>query len=215
MIAGALAAARAAAGAVPPATHAEAKARALEVLRLRDYQTIFPDASARFRPVHFGWLDPAMGTIVLVVLAAAALFALGAAAFAVVGLLRRRRAAAAPQAAVIEPEPARPEAGAPRRDPALGDADRLADAGDFREALHVLLLVAIAAGARRAASPLPPSATSRELRSLLPLTEALRDRFAALVAAVERSLFGERPVDAGDYAACRARCEEILAGRTA
>lgn len=215
MIAGTLAAARVAAGVVLPATHAEAKARALAVLRLRDYQTAIPDATARFRPVHFGWLDPWIGQIVLVVLVVAAVFALGAAALALAGALGRRRMAGAPPAAAVESGPERPDAGVPRPEPALGDADRQADAGNFREALHLLLLVAIAAGARRAASPLPPSATSRELRSLLPLSETLRDGFAALVAAVERSLFGERPVGAEDYAACRARCEEILAGRTA
>jgi hypothetical protein len=99
--------------------------------------------------------------------------------------------------------------------PTLLDADAHAARGDFREALHVLLLVAIKVCSGRASAVVPRSATSRELRTSLPLGARLRDGFAVLVEAVERSLFAQRPAGAEEYAACRARCVELLGGEKA
>jgi hypothetical protein len=92
-----------------------------------------------------------------------------------------------------------PEASRARREPPLPDAAALAEAGRYAEAVHALLLQAIARLAERTRTPLPPSRTSREIARLLPLREDVRRPFAELVRAVEVSLFGGAPVGPDDY----------------
>jgi hypothetical protein len=105
-------------------------------------------------------------------------------------------AAAAPPAAAA---PAGSAAAAVAATPAA--AADLAAAGRYDEALHALLLAAIAVIARRGARPPAPSHTSRELIRRLPAGTAAQGAFAGLVHAVERSLFGGIPAGAADYEA--------------
>jgi len=87
---------------------------------------------------------------------------------------------------------------------AMTGADDLARQGRFVEAMHRLLLQALAELRERVDEPFADSLTSREVlrRARLPLPgqQALHD----IVARVELTYFGARPGDPGDYAACRA-----------
>lgn len=109
---------------------------------------------------------------------------------------------------VVEPAAARVGGGAGND---LDAADRLAAAGRYGEALHALLLLAIGQLSERCARPPSPSRTSRELVRLLPLETAARDAFAALVAMVERTLFGGCVAAAGDFQTARSRTLQALA----
>ena len=140
------------------------------------------------------------------VAAAVGLVAALVAAFGPGGRERRRRRAAVTPAAV-EPLPTPPPEVPP---PTLADADRLAATGAYREAVHLLLLVAVGEAARQTDVPLPPSTTGRELTSVLPIEGTLREGFEVLVRAVERVLFGGGDAGAEDYAACRLRCVSIV-----
>ena len=85
----------------------------------------------------------------------------------------------------------------------LDSAERLAAAGRFAEAIHVLLLETLAALSR--AAQLAPSLTSREIVARVPLPERARDALVGLVLAVEVSRFGGAPAGEADYRACLAR----------
>jgi hypothetical protein len=95
--------------------------------------------------------------------------------------------------AVLEPEAVARAAPAPDRGPDLAAAEAAAQAGRFDEALHGLLLHALARLAARRAAPLPASATGREACRLLCPEPARRAALEELVALVEASLFGGRP----------------------
>jgi hypothetical protein len=140
---------------------------------------------------------------VLVCVVVALLLALIVSLVAAVRRRRAERGTAAP------PAPAADAAAAPVH--ALADADRLAADGRYGEAVHVLLLVAIAALAGRAARPPAASQTSRELLRLLPLDAATRPTFAALVALVEATLFGGRAAGDGEFQTARRDALTLLA----
>lgn len=99
---------------------------------------------------------------------------------------------------------------APERDAVLDDASRLAAAGRYGEAIHVLLLVAIRQLAERSRVTLPPSRTSRELVRLLPLGAEARETFAELVRSVELSLFGGMAAGPEDYERSLARFHTLV-----
>jgi hypothetical protein len=137
-----------------------------------------------------------LGTILLLVLAVLALAALAE------WLVSRRRS-----------RPAAPAAGRPAATPddtagtraVLGDAERLARAGRFADAIHALLLHALAELGRRAGSPAAsPAATSREVLRAVPAASEAKAALAPLVGAVERVHFGREPAGLDDYAACAA-----------
>jgi len=92
----------------------------------------------------------------------------------------------------------------------LDAADALARDGRHAEAIHELLLVAMAQLRERLPQRLADSLTSREIlrRSALPEAgdRALRD----LVARVEWTWFGERPASAADFEACRQTLGTLL-----
>jgi hypothetical protein len=84
----------------------------------------------------------------------------------------------------------------------LGDADALAAAGRFGEAIHVLLLRTFEELMRKLDRPVPRSRTSREILAEVPLPDEARGALAHLVSAVELSFFGGAEPGAEDYRTC-------------
>ena len=187
-----------------------AQERAERIVSGEDYQDTFPDRLDTFKGNPQILFPPWLASLfhgagyVLIALAAIGLVAALVTAF---GRSGRRSRVAGPTPPAVEPLPALPPEVPP---PTLADADRLAAAGLYREAVHVLLLVAVGEAARQSYVSLPPSTTGRELTSVLPLEGALREGFEVLVRAVERVLFGGGDAGADDYAACRLRCVSIV-----
>jgi hypothetical protein len=84
----------------------------------------------------------------------------------------------------------------------LDDAEALARAGRFGEAIHALLLRTLEELMRRLDRPLPRSKTSREILAEVRLPEEARGALGHLVSAVEVSFFGGAEPGEGDYQAC-------------
>ena len=84
----------------------------------------------------------------------------------------------------------------------LTEAERLAAEGRFADAIHVLLLETLAALRGHTGGGVPESLTSREVLREVSMPDAAREAMGGLVAAVERSLFGNRPVDQIEYQRC-------------
>lgn len=111
------------------------------------------------------------------------------------GLFRRRRTPRPP------PLDWRPDAAAARA--LLEDADRLAAAGAYAEAVRLILHRSIEEIDDRRPRLVRPAFTAREIGRLDDIPQSARATFAAIAAVVEHSLFGGRPVDAAAFAACR------------
>ena len=86
----------------------------------------------------------------------------------------------------------------------LREADAMAAAGRYAEAVRHLLFRSIEDIARRRPKLVRPALTSRELSASEALPPPARDLFAGIARLVERSLFGGRPVDATDWTSARA-----------
>ena len=86
---------------------------------------------------------------------------------------------------------------------ALADADALAEAGRFVEAVHVLLACGIAAFQASSPQLVRPAYTSRDILRLPGLPAMTRAAFGEIARAVELGVFAGRPVSASGYAACR------------
>jgi hypothetical protein len=112
----------------------------------------------------------------------------------------------APAAAAGKALPPGPAA----HDPTFDEVDALAAAGAFAEAIHKLLLLAVARLRPRLESGMQPSLTSREIMRRAKLPGAAATAFGRLVGAVELTLFGLHPANAAIYAACRADCRVVL-----
>ncbi len=82
------------------------------------------------------------------------------------------------------------------------EAELLAEAGKFGEAIHVLLLLTLAELARNQKGVLRDSMTSREIVAGVPVPESARPSLAGLVQAVERSLFGGVEPARADFEVC-------------
>jgi len=96
-----------------------------------------------------------------------------------------------------------PSAGAPVLDArVLADAESLAAEGRYAEAIHALLLRVLEALGRDDPGRVRRSMTSREIAAALPLAPAPRAALGALVAEVERSLFGGSMPGRPEYEAC-------------
>ena len=107
-------------------------------------------------------------------------------------LLARRRAATAHEPAQWEPDRAAALA-------LLEDADRLAAAGHYGEAAHLLLQRSVGQIGEARPGWLSPASTSREIGALRGLPERARQAFATIAQIVERSLFGLRGAGARDW----------------
>jgi hypothetical protein len=95
------------------------------------------------------------------------------------------------------------ESGPPEPAIALGAADDLAAQGRFVEAMHVLLLQALAEIRRRLDEQFADSMTSREILRSKRLSDDLRGPLREVVNRVEVTYFGEHPAAKDDYLACR------------
>lgn len=112
-----------------------------------------------------------------------------------------------PLATRLRDRKAEPETWAPSREEALAlldDADRLAAQGRFGEAAHLLLLRSVGQIRERRPGTVIPASTAREITALPQLPQAARTAFAVIAERVERSLFGLRDLDAGDWTVARA-----------
>jgi hypothetical protein len=101
---------------------------------------------------------------------------------------------------------------------ALGTADDLAADGRFVEAMHVLLLHALAEIRLRLDEQFADSMTSREILRSKQLPDALNRPLRDVVNRVEWTYFGEHPAAREDYLACRSSFSALaqaLAGSAA
>jgi hypothetical protein len=85
----------------------------------------------------------------------------------------------------------------------LEEADALARQGRFAEAIHHLLFRSVEDIANRRPALVRPALTSRELAGSEGIPARARELFAAIARLVERSLFGGRPVNEGDWLQAR------------
>lgn len=111
---------------------------------------------------------------------------------------RRKRAQMAATDWRPEPEKARA---------LLEDADSLAAAGRFDEAIHLLLFRSIDDLRARRPGAVKPALTSRDIADLEVLPQAPRSAFARLARAVELTFFGGRPAGADEFGAARSDYE--------
>lgn len=86
----------------------------------------------------------------------------------------------------------------------LEEADRLAAAGNFDEATHLLLKRSVGQIAEARPDLVEPSSTARELAAEPRLPNAARTAFGLIAAPVERSLFALVRLEEGDWQAARA-----------
>ncbi|RUN75648.1 DUF4129 domain-containing protein [Sphingomonas sp. TF3] len=96
----------------------------------------------------------------------------------------------------------------------LREADALAAAGRYAEAVHHLLFRSIDDIARRRPQLVRPALTSRELSASEAIPPSARGLFAGIARLVERSLFGGRPVAADDWQSARAAYADFALPRT-
>ena len=102
--------------------------------------------------------------------------------------------------------PAADDQWTPDRDAAallLADAERLAQAGRYEEAVHLLLRRSVLQIADTRPDWLHPASTAREIAQLPLLPEKARIAFGVIATRVERSLFALRRLDEADWRAAR------------
>jgi hypothetical protein len=85
----------------------------------------------------------------------------------------------------------------------LEDADKLAAAGRFAEAVHLILFRSIEDIEGKRPDLIRPALTSRDIAQLDGVPERVRRTFSEIARVVERSFFGGQSVGAGEFAACR------------
>lgn len=90
-------------------------------------------------------------------------------------------------------------------------ADELAQHGQYVEAMHLLLLRAIAETRQKLGAHFADSLTSREILRKAPLTDTGRTLLQDIIRRVEWSYFGQYPAVIDDYAACRESFDRYLA----
>lgn len=102
---------------------------------------------------------------------------------------------------VLDDEVWRPSAAKART--LLEDADRLAAAGRFAEAVHLILFRSIEDIEGKRPDLIKPALTSRDIAQLDGVPERVRRTFSEIARVVERSFFGGRSVGAEEFAVCR------------
>jgi len=121
--------------------------------------------------------------------------------------LRRKRSEGIEESVA---EPYRPDAVAARS--LLEEADALAAAGRFAEAVHLLLFRSIEDIQSRREGGVPRSLTAREIARLEALPDRARRGLAPIIEIVERSFFGGRDVDGTGWQSARASYEDFAFG---
>jgi hypothetical protein len=91
----------------------------------------------------------------------------------------------------------------------LGDAEELAARGEYREAIHTLLLRTLQELVRSSAVRVGPALTSREILGRVPLAHDARDALQGLIVAVELTHFGGDEAIEEDYVRCRAQFQKF------
>lgn len=91
----------------------------------------------------------------------------------------------------------------------LADADALAAAGRFAEAIHLLLYRSVDDIDGRRPGLVKPAMTSRELAEAADLPAVARGAFSRIARAVEISLFGGRAIDERAWTECRSAYAEL------
>lgn len=94
----------------------------------------------------------------------------------------------------------------------LAEADRLAAAGQFTEAVHLLLGRSLEELATRRPGLVKPALTARAIALLEDLPSAARRAFDGLARAVERGLWAQRPLAEGDWQQARADYADFALG---
>jgi len=112
---------------------------------------------------------------------------------------------------VAEPPRWAPDAGAARA--LLDEADRLAAAGHYAEAVRLILHRSIEDIERWRGDSLRPSLTSRDIAAFESLPDAASTVFRRIVADVERSLFGGDPLGEPDWTRARADYADFALGK--
>ncbi|CAK7072388.1 MAG: hypothetical protein DELT_01938 [Desulfovibrio sp.] len=110
-----------------------------------------------------------------------------------------------------EEEEAKPAATAVRMEKAQAEADDLASAGSFAEAMHTLLLQSVNELRRKLDISIAASLTSREILYRVSLPARGRDAFADIIRWVEISYFGFHEPTQEDYLTCRQSYEILTA----
>lgn len=103
------------------------------------------------------------------------------------------------------------ESGAPMPEEAALAADELARQGRFVEAMHALLLQALADIRQRRDHAFAESLTSREILRRVRLSAEGEASLRDIVARVEWSYFGEHPAGSEDYRHCRDSFDRLAA----
>lgn len=85
----------------------------------------------------------------------------------------------------------------------LRDAERLAAAGDFDGATHLLLRRSVQQLANARPGLVHPASTAREIAGMSVLPDAARSAFGTIAARVEASRYALRPLAQGDWLAAR------------
>jgi hypothetical protein len=160
-----------------------------------------------------GWIEPLLRALKAAAPVTPIVFWVGVAAAAAMllwlivrdlplrGRWRRRKPAAAPS-----PD-WRPDANAAQA--LLDEADRLAAAGRFGEAVHILLFRSIEDIGARRPEAVRAALTSRDIVEAAPLSDTGRAAFRVIAEAVERSFFGGLPVVREEFERCRARYRDF------
>lgn len=94
----------------------------------------------------------------------------------------------------------------------LEEADALAKAGKFAEAVHLLLFRSIEDIQTRLEGGVPKSLTAREIGDLQHLPERAKHGLGPIIVIVERSFFGGREVDAEGWQEARASYQDFAFG---
>jgi hypothetical protein len=172
-----------------------------------EWLTALFEAIGRF----FDWSTPAAKPLLWIAVAVVALFLLYhfVPAFArwIDDLRFRRR----PGDADGEDLAAAAEAGAARA--LLAEAEALAAAGRFAEAVHLLLYRSVEDIEGRRPGLVKPAMTSRDLAEARDLPPVARGAFSRIARAVEISLFGGRAIDAAAWEQCRTAYAELTVAK--
>jgi hypothetical protein len=178
-------------------------------LKARDLQHDFSRAPAPKPPP--AWLEPllhalrAAAPVMKIIFWAGVAVAAALIVWVIVRDLPFARGLRRKKPAVAAQEDWRPEAGAAQA--LLEEVDRLALAGRFGDAIHLLLFRSIEDIGARRPEAVRAALTSRDILEAAPLSDAGRAAFRMIADAVERSFFGGRPVDRSDFDRCRSQYE--------